>query len=136
MGRGPLLEGGIPVEAAVAQLLTWKNKHSLPVSAVSDLLDLLAYSILPAENSLPSTWKQFRAVLDDIAPVEKTEYDCCVRSCCAFTGDFVDNIRCPYCNERRYIGTSLRPRKVFTLYDMTQIVADLCASEELSEQMK
>ncbi|KAL1741823.1 hypothetical protein HDZ31DRAFT_12038, partial [Schizophyllum fasciatum] len=40
-------------------------------------------------------------------------YDCCINSCCCYTGSYLDKQSCPFCGEVRYDGNG-KPRRRFT----------------------
>src|ERR1700749_4457325 len=46
------------------------------------------------------------AILADIKP---EIYDCCVNTCCVFTGEFATREICPFCSESRYDANN-KPR--------------------------
>jgi hypothetical protein len=50
------------------------------------------------------------AVLSGVKPVE---YDCCIKSCIAYTEKYEFYERCPFCQEPRY-DTQRRPRRIFS----------------------
>jgi hypothetical protein len=49
------------------------------------------------------------AILSGIKPVY---YDCCLKSCVAYTGKYKDDIQCPFCHEPRYTRNH-QPRRMF-----------------------
>lgn len=57
--------------------------------------------ILRASNIQVSIY-HIKTTLKSLIDIEPQWIDMCIRSCCAYTGQFEDKIQCPYCNEPRY----------------------------------
>jgi len=49
------------------------------------------------------------ALLSEVVPLW---YDCCINSCIAYTGDYVNDLTCPYCKQPRHNAKN-KPRRMF-----------------------
>ena len=65
----------------------------------------------PSLRNLPSL-KLLRSRLKFLSGVMPVLYDCCINSCCCYTGPYVELTQCPYCGELRRTQSG-RPRKTF-----------------------
>lgn len=70
-----------------------------------------------------------------LAGIVEKVYDCCVGSCCAFTGELSQLTACPYCKEPRYDAAN-RPRQLFRCIPLEPRLAALYANEGTSELMR
>ncbi|CAB5189613.1 unnamed protein product [Rhizophagus irregularis] len=76
------------------RLLKIKDKYNIPEAAFNEILKVF-------EISKVSLFK-LRKLLGNIVPLEPTLVNCCINSCVAFTGEFINEDHCPYCGEFRY----------------------------------
>jgi hypothetical protein len=60
-----------------------------------------------------SSFKLTKARVEFLAAFKPVPYDCCLNSCCCYTGPHTAATVCPYCQEPRY-NPEGRPRKRFT----------------------
>ncbi len=61
--------------------------------------------------------------------------DCCVKSCCAFTGKFSELKECPYCKEARY-NSFKKPRNTFKYIPLIPQLQALYGGEESARRMR
>ncbi|KIJ25032.1 hypothetical protein M422DRAFT_103022, partial [Sphaerobolus stellatus SS14] len=74
-----------------------------------------------AYEKLRHTWpelkidslKVLRRHIHNLSGLSPVNYDCCVNSCCAFTGHLSDLTQCPHCNEDRFEANGHISRKQF-----------------------
>lgn len=50
--------------------------------------------------------------LSSLVSIDPVWIDCCIKSCCAFTGKLENLQECPTCGEKRYRGNSKRRKKM------------------------
>ncbi|KAI0309716.1 hypothetical protein OF83DRAFT_1042067, partial [Amylostereum chailletii] len=62
-------------------------------------------------------------------------YDCCINSCCCFTGPLEDEDKCPKCNEPRYKSNG-RGRKHFTYLPVIPRLTAFMASQPMAERLQ
>ncbi|KDQ12314.1 hypothetical protein BOTBODRAFT_112976, partial [Botryobasidium botryosum FD-172 SS1] len=62
-------------------------------------------------SNLNST-QRLRTRIAFLSGVKPTPYDCCINSCCCFTGSYKTHDTCPFCGEARY-NSLHQPRKRF-----------------------
>jgi hypothetical protein len=83
---------------------------------VNTNLGARAYSKLcrafPALHTLPSL-KRLRTHIKLLSGVEPVRYDCCIKSCCCFTGPYAGLTKCPYCGQARRTASG-KPRQTFS----------------------
>src|SRR5215510_6805598 len=60
-----------------------------------------------------SSFKITRARAEFLAAFKPVPYDCCINSCCCYTGPRATAKTCPFCKEPR-LNSNGRPRKRFT----------------------
>ena len=60
---------------------------------------------------LDSMYKLYKRIAN-LAPIHKEQYDCCVNSCCCYTGKLTELVVCPHCKESRFDDLG-RPRQIF-----------------------
>ncbi|CAB4416311.1 unnamed protein product [Rhizophagus irregularis] len=70
-------------------LLKIKDKYNIPEVAFNEILKVFKISKV-------SLFK-LRKLLGNIVPLEPTLVNCCINSCVAFTGEFINEDHCPYC---------------------------------------
>ncbi|KIJ42790.1 hypothetical protein M422DRAFT_106994, partial [Sphaerobolus stellatus SS14] len=74
-----------------------------------------------AYEKLRHTWpelkidspKVLRQRIRNLSGLSPVNYDCCVNSCCAFTGHLSDLTQCPHCNEDRFEANGRISHKQF-----------------------
>lgn len=71
-----------------------------------------------------------------LSGLEPVYYDCCVNSCCCFTGPFSKLKSCPYpdCHEPRF-DSSGKPRKRFSYLPFTDRLIELFLSKERADRL-
>ncbi|KAL1720499.1 hypothetical protein EV715DRAFT_196732, partial [Schizophyllum commune] len=70
----------------------------------------LRYAFPEANVASYKVTRRRAAFLSQFQPVP---YDCCVNSCCCYTGSYSNKRTCPFCNADRY-DTNGKPRRRFT----------------------
>ncbi|KAJ7208372.1 hypothetical protein GGX14DRAFT_295765, partial [Mycena pura] len=87
----------------------------------------------PQLNSLPSL-AQLQSQISFISGIKPIKYDCCVGSCCCFTGPNADLDACPYCSEPR-LDSRGRPRAVFEYIPIIPRLQALFADKKTCEEL-
>lgn len=95
-----------------------------------------AFSQLPFAfpHANVSSWKTIQARIAQLSGFKPEVYDCCIASCCAFTGPHVDKQECPYCHEPRF-DSRRRPRKVFIYLPLIPRLKSYLANKTMAKQM-
>ena len=70
-----------------------------------------------------------------LAGISEETYDCCVNSCCAFTGALSETRVCPYCKEERY-DMHGHHRQIFRYLPFTPRLTALFSNRKSSELMQ
>jgi hypothetical protein len=84
-------------DRAVLRAVAYKLKHRLTSAAFDDL------PFLHPDKDLPHTqWKAAQTRLTRVSGLVPVIYDCCINSCCCFTGPWKTRDACPYCGEDRF----------------------------------
>lgn len=90
----------------------------------------------PSDPPLPPL-DGIRSRVSFLAGFKPEIYDCCVDSCCCFTGPYADLDKCPYCNEARYhAGANKTPRKRFTYIPLTPRLVAFAANRPIATRMQ
>lgn len=81
---------------------------------------------------------RLQKLVDDLSDdLECTSYDCCVKSCCLFAGQFEQLDNCPYCHESRFDTRSpRRPRQTFLYIPLIPRLRGLFANPGLAASME
>jgi len=85
------------------------------------------------------TVKVCRARLQALSGFKPVRYDCCINSCCCFTGGHNDRTTCPYCGEDRYITDrrgKRKPRKVFNYLPFIPRLVFMQANPSKANEMR
>ncbi|PKC54217.1 hypothetical protein RhiirA1_331329, partial [Rhizophagus irregularis] len=72
--------------------------------------------IMRASNISISIY-QIKKTLKKLVNTEPQWIDMCINSCCAYTGQFENEMLCPYCNESRY-DQKKKPRYQFACFSL------------------
>ncbi|PIL32951.1 hypothetical protein GSI_05069 [Ganoderma sinense ZZ0214-1] len=86
-------------------------------------------------ESKVATWKTAQAHVARLSGFQPESYDCCINSCCAFTGPHASLSACPYCSEPRY-NPSGKPRKVFIYLPVIPRLKAFLANKPMATEMK
>lgn len=131
----PLYPGStLSVLGSVAILFSWFSTFpGVTKEALSQLLHILHFFLLPGENSLPATYSQALALVQSLL-VPVTEYHCCVNDCVVFRGPYRDLAQCPHCGEERFHGSS--PRKRFKYLPFTPRIKRYFSNARTSELLQ
>jgi hypothetical protein len=116
-----------PEDHNVLRAVAYKLKHHLTVQAFED-----ARKAFPHED-LPS-WKSAQTRLNEVSGLTPFLYDCCVNSCCCFTGPHESKKSCPYCDEPRFNAHG-HPRKRFSYIPLIPRLKAFLANQEMAQQM-
>lgn len=103
------------------RLLDLKCKHNFTNNAFTDILNLIG-SDLGEESTLYLAKNRLNKLVD----LKLNHVDMCKNSCCAFTGIYINDETCRFCNLERYIisNNSKKPQKTamyFPLLDRFRI---------------
>ena len=81
-----------------------------------------------------STWKQIQSRVARLSGFEPQLYDCCIDSCCAFTGPHASKSECPYCHAPRYNARG-KARKHFVYLPVTPRLKAFMANKRTARMM-
>ncbi len=81
------------------------------------------------------TWKQCQSRAASLSGFKPQQYDCCVESCCCFTGPHASLKECPYCRSARYDAYD-KPRQVFTYLPIIPRLKAFIANSELAQKLR
>ena len=107
----------LSVVQAVTLLMSWFSAFpGMSKESFSRLLVILHAFLLPPGNILPTTYSSALKLLKPyLSPVK--EYHCCVNDCVLFRnssrGAYEKHVKCPVCNEPRFLSHGKIPRKRF-----------------------
>ena len=85
-------------------------------------------------DSKLSTWKQIQSRVARLSGFEPQLYDCCIDSCCAFTGPHASKQSCPYCHAPRYNARG-KARKHFVYLPITPRLKAFLGNKETARTM-
>jgi hypothetical protein len=83
--------------------------------------------------------KVCRARLQALSGFKPVRYDCCINSCCCFTGVHKECMNCPYCGEDRYLvgrNGKRKARKVFNYLPLIPRLVAMQANSIKATQMR
>lgn len=84
--------------------------------------------------SVPS-WKQCQSHASRLSGYEPLRFDCCIKSCCCFTGPHADLQACPYCGSSRFDAHN-KPRQIFVYLPLIPRLKAFLANTTLAQQMR
>ena len=100
-----------------------------------------------ADRDWPKLWKTFATGAGDVptlnsihsqvrflAGFKPQHYNCCIKTCCCFTGPLKDLDYCPHCNEARYAPDG-RPQKRFTYLPLIPHLLAFLANKSIANGM-
>ena len=76
----------------------------------------------PPIGALPSL-ACIRRRIAFLSSIEPVDYDCCIKSCCCFTGPFATQTTCPYCGESQYTASGSSQK----IFQYIPLAPHLCA---------
>ena len=88
----------------------------------------------PELRGLSSLYRMQRRMMA-MSGVEPRRYNCCVNSCCAFVGEYENELLCPYCHESQY-NRQGKPRRRFTYLPLIPRLVALFMEPELVRKMQ
>jgi hypothetical protein len=88
----------------------------------------------PPIGTLPSLTR-IRRRIAFLSGIEPVDYDCCIKSCCCFTGPFAAQTTCPYCGESRYTASG-SPRKIFQYIPLAPRLCALYADADTARILR
>lgn len=103
-------------------------KGKLSRDLYEDIRDFFAHRM-----SLNSFYK-LHQLIGGLSYVTEERYDCCINSCCCYTGPLSAALSCPHCKESRYDDHG-KARQVFRYLPFTSRIRGMFLNEELSEHM-
>jgi hypothetical protein len=105
---------------------------------VNTNLGSIAYAMLPRAfpvlNDLPSL-KRLRTRIKYLSDVAAVRYDCCINSCCCYTGPYAELTKCPYCGEDR-LSVSGVTRNIFFYVPLIPRLVNLYQNPEIAETLR
>jgi len=87
----------------------------------------------PTEPPTP-TLDGIQSRVASLAGIEPQFYECCIKSCCAYTGKYKDMTTCPFCKEPRYANKKARKR--FTYIPLIPRLQAFAGNKTMAEKMK
>jgi hypothetical protein len=108
----------------------WKLRHN----ATRQAYDEIPRGQQPSSEDI-RTWKRTQGAATRISGLNPILYDCCVNSCCAFTGRKTGLDFCPYCKEARRDAKG-KPRKRFSYIPLIPRLVALMGNEEKAQQAR
>ena len=93
-------------------MLNIKQKHNLSNQAYNEILDIFTDGNISLYTA--------KSKLSDLVNINPIFIDICINSCCAFTGLFINDIACQFCNETRYVinKKKKKSRKVMSFFPL------------------
>lgn len=89
----------------------------------------------PQLNDLP-TAKLLQARISFLSGIKPINYDCCINSCCCFTGPYEDRLlACPYCGELRHESDG-RPRNIFRYLPLIPRLLSYYANQDTAKLLE
>lgn len=94
------------------------------------------FAMLPLAfpDSNISTWKDIQSRAARLSGFQPQRFDCCINSCCAFTGPHESKTTCPYCAEPRHNAAG-KPRQTFIYLPIIPRLKAFLASKPMAEEM-
>ncbi len=109
------------------RLFAYKTEYHLACKSYE------ALSLVFPEKGIPSV-KSVKSRAQFLAGFEPRKYDCCISSCCAFTGPNAELDKCSYCDEPRFAAGG-QPQKQFTYISLIPRLVAFYHNRELAEKM-
>ncbi|KAI0046027.1 hypothetical protein FA95DRAFT_1479626, partial [Auriscalpium vulgare] len=113
---------------AILRQYAFKLRHHLTDDAYRDLRNVFPDQDVPSLEAA-------RTRVASLAGFKPTIYDCCMNSCCCFSGSHAKLDACPYCHEPRYKANG-EARKRFTYLPIIPRLRAMAASKPVATQMQ
>lgn len=81
------------------------------------------------------SWKVCQEQVAQLSGFEPQVYDCCVNSCCCFTGPHAAATECQYCSTSRFDANG-KPRQQFVYLPITPRLKKLLANQDTAKAMQ
>lgn len=123
--------------SAILMLLNLQARYQASNALLNDLLRTLNQFILPAENSLPSSWKEAKKLLRSIG-MEYHIIHACENDCVLFRNEHANLDECPECGLSRYrsdMVTDKVPRKAMRYFPLIPRLLHNFRCSDLAEYM-
>ncbi|KAI0264690.1 hypothetical protein BC834DRAFT_802224, partial [Gloeopeniophorella convolvens] len=88
----------------------------------------------PSLSNLHSVYR-LQCRIASLSGIQPKLFDCCINSCCCFTGDLSREQQCPYCSEPR-LGTNNQPRRQFSYLPIIPRLVSFFHNKNLAEKMQ
>jgi hypothetical protein len=88
----------------------------------------------PSFKNLPSL-KRLRNHIKFLSGVEPVSYECCINSCCCYTGPYTELTQCPYCGEARKTGRG-DPRKIYSYISIIPRLVNLYRNPTVADTLQ
>ncbi|KAH7096494.1 hypothetical protein BKA62DRAFT_592398, partial [Auriculariales sp. MPI-PUGE-AT-0066] len=115
------------------------DMHILQMFAMRHELGLTErqYTDMPryTGSALNPPTKRSRRRLARLSDVTAVKYDCCVNSCCCFTGPHAEGESCPFCDEPCF-GPNHHARQTFSYLPFAPRLRALYGHHQQSEEMR
>jgi Transposase family tnp2 len=112
------------------RLLSWKLKHNVSDNAFTELLPL----VIPEPSRRLSLYA-VKKLATTISNVKTVALHCCINSCVAFTGAYIDLKNCPHCGEPRLTSFD-QPRKIYNIMPLIPRLRQQYGHPKRSEQLR
>jgi hypothetical protein len=107
----------------------WKTKHCITRQAYEEMPRLH-----PSTKDIES-WKKTMSMVTKLSGLTPVLYNCCVNSCCAFTGPKKDLEKCLYCKQDRR-NTNGKPQKQFSYILLIPRLQAMVANGETAKLLR
>ncbi|KAL1712195.1 hypothetical protein EV715DRAFT_214129, partial [Schizophyllum commune] len=103
--------------------------------------DLSAQNYTKLRRAFPSlkdllTHNRLQTRMAFLSGLSPSRFDCCVNSCCCFTGPYATLEKCPFCHTNRYSGSSRNPRNTFDYLPLAPRLSNMFLNDDLAERMQ
>jgi hypothetical protein len=106
--------------------------HKLKFCMTTEGFNALKH-VFPDANHL--SWKSAQTKLRNISGLTPILYDCCINSCCCYSGPNANKTSCPYCNEDRYDARK-HPRRRFSYIPLIPCLQAFLRNQEMATKMQ
>ncbi|KAI0044414.1 hypothetical protein FA95DRAFT_1472281, partial [Auriscalpium vulgare] len=115
-------------DLAILRQYSYKLRHHATDDAYRDLRNVFPHNDVPSLDTA-------RTRIAELASFKPQVLDCCINSCCCFTGAHANLDACPFCHEKRYKADQ-RARKHFTYLPIIPRLRAMAASKAVATQMQ
>jgi hypothetical protein len=79
-------------------------------------------------------WKKTKSFVKGFTGIVPVWYDCCIKSCCCFSGDHAHKLKCPYCSHNRFDAAG-KPFRRFMYIPIIPRLKELIAQFLIAKKM-